>query len=432
MYTNTATNTMFNIIEYLSYLNIWLLSAVCVLFFLFAFIYTTTQYMSSTTVDSALIEGSLSTLIIVLLVIAISPSFLVTLDATVLDSAPSNLSFYITGAQWLWLIQGMGNNGMFGSTVLDHVAKVSSNLIGLPYECKWETINNEDFTRVFLFPKYGIIYLPRDDTMWYESLLDGSWSEVWREYPKPGLENPWFTYPYNNDQYMNAMTNNITMPLYSLVKLYFASFDVIHSFGVAALGIKMDVIPSSLNAISLIPQRMGEFNGFCYELCGEAHSNMLLNVLVLFPYNFTSTISFTLRKYKLDIWIVFIFLLSLIIFTLMVTVFGFNWWYAYAVLLGLQLGTLIDFYNYSYPSANIIILFLVININIIFPYYSWIASFLVSQSLINNVAVLMGVLMGVFINYSCTHKFLLKYMKFYMGFVLVLWIISYTDRKSVV
>lgn len=52
------------------------------------------------------------------------------------------------------------------------------------------------------------------------------------------------------------------------------SSDVIHSFAIPGLGIKMDAIPGRLNQISFIPDRYGVFTGYCSELCGAGHSYM--------------------------------------------------------------------------------------------------------------------------------------------------------------
>ena len=73
----------------------------------------------------------------------------------------------------------------------------------------------------------------------------------------------------------------LTIPVYSSVKLFLTSMDVIHSFGVNSLGIKMDVIPGTVNTAYIHALLQGEFNGYCYELCGQAHTSMLILTCVL-------------------------------------------------------------------------------------------------------------------------------------------------------
>nr|QTF98757.1 cytochrome c oxidase subunit II [Ruditapes philippinarum] len=57
--------------------------------------------------------------------------------------------------------------------------------------------------------------------------------------------------------------------------------DVIHSWGVLELGVKIDTIPGRVSAVSVEPCIPGVFYGFCYELCGPGHSEMPICVIVL-------------------------------------------------------------------------------------------------------------------------------------------------------
>lgn len=56
--------------------------------------------------------------------------------------------------------------------------------------------------------------------------------------------------------------------------------DVIHRWGVPALGVKIDAIPGRLNSFCVKPVVAGFLQGQCYELCGVYHSSMPINVLV--------------------------------------------------------------------------------------------------------------------------------------------------------
>lgn len=62
-----------------------------------------------------------------------------------------------------------------------------------------------------------------------------------------------------------------------------ASPDVIHSFWVPDFLFKMDVVPGRQddNKFTLTPDRKGEFEGRCAELCGYLHSKMLFKVKVV-------------------------------------------------------------------------------------------------------------------------------------------------------
>merc|ERR1712150_36870 len=60
-----------------------------------------------------------------------------------------------------------------------------------------------------------------------------------------------------------------------------SSADVIHSWGVRELGVKADAVPGRVNALSVTPLKVGSSFGNCYELCGENHRQMPINVLSL-------------------------------------------------------------------------------------------------------------------------------------------------------
>lgn len=63
--------------------------------------------------------------------------------------------------------------------------------------------------------------------------------------------------------------------------LVVTSVDVIHSFHVPSLKIKMDAIPGRLNHLFYCPQCYGVFVGYCAELCGVKHGVMPIVVEVV-------------------------------------------------------------------------------------------------------------------------------------------------------
>ena len=73
------------------------------------------------------------------------------------------------------------------------------------------------------------------------------------------------------------------LPIYSFIRLFLSSYDVIHTFGYYSLGIKIDAIPGRINlAITLRLLNKGESRGKCFELCGQGHITMMINSMVLF------------------------------------------------------------------------------------------------------------------------------------------------------
>lgn len=60
-----------------------------------------------------------------------------------------------------------------------------------------------------------------------------------------------------------------------------STVDVMHSWGVPELGIKVDAIPGRVNSGTVVPLTSGIFYGFCYELCGAGHREIPIVVVVL-------------------------------------------------------------------------------------------------------------------------------------------------------
>jgi len=59
------------------------------------------------------------------------------------------------------------------------------------------------------------------------------------------------------------------------------SSDVIHSWAVPALGIKIDACPGRINSISILPTKEGVYFGQCSEICGVNHAFMPISVEVV-------------------------------------------------------------------------------------------------------------------------------------------------------
>ncbi len=55
------------------------------------------------------------------------------------------------------------------------------------------------------------------------------------------------------------------------MKFLINSSDVIHSFTIPSLGLKVDAIPGRINQISIILNRSGLYYGQCSEICGINH-----------------------------------------------------------------------------------------------------------------------------------------------------------------
>nr|QGZ08712.1 cytochrome c oxidase subunit 2 [Cryptopsaras couesii]QGZ08804.1 cytochrome c oxidase subunit 2 [Cryptopsaras couesii]QGZ08812.1 cytochrome c oxidase subunit 2 [Cryptopsaras couesii]QGZ08831.1 cytochrome c oxidase subunit 2 [Cryptopsaras couesii]QGZ08838.1 cytochrome c oxidase subunit 2 [Cryptopsaras couesii] len=68
--------------------------------------------------------------------------------------------------------------------------------------------------------------------------------------------------------------HRMVIPLNSPIRVLVSAEDVLHSWAVPSLGVKMDAVPGRLNQTAFISSRPGVFYGQCSEICGANHSFM--------------------------------------------------------------------------------------------------------------------------------------------------------------
>jgi cytochrome c oxidase subunit 2 len=71
-----------------------------------------------------------------------------------------------------------------------------------------------------------------------------------------------------------SVDNEAVVPVNEVVKVQLTSSDVIHAFGVAAFGVRMDAIPGRLNETWFKIEKEGVYYGQCYFICGKDHAYM--------------------------------------------------------------------------------------------------------------------------------------------------------------
>nr|YP_009494821.1 cytochrome c oxidase subunit II [Bathyraja meridionalis]YP_009860937.1 cytochrome c oxidase subunit II [Bathyraja eatonii]AWO66640.1 cytochrome c oxidase subunit II [Bathyraja meridionalis]QKI31870.1 cytochrome c oxidase subunit II [Bathyraja eatonii] len=68
--------------------------------------------------------------------------------------------------------------------------------------------------------------------------------------------------------------HRMVVPMESPIRVLVTAEDVLHSWAVPALGVKMDAVPGRLNQTAFIISRPGIYYGQCSEICGANHSFM--------------------------------------------------------------------------------------------------------------------------------------------------------------
>ena len=68
--------------------------------------------------------------------------------------------------------------------------------------------------------------------------------------------------------------NRVVLPTEVHIRVLITASDVLHSWAVPSLGVKLDACPGRLNQTSLFIKREGVFYGQCSEICGINHGFM--------------------------------------------------------------------------------------------------------------------------------------------------------------
>jgi cytochrome c oxidase subunit 2 len=68
--------------------------------------------------------------------------------------------------------------------------------------------------------------------------------------------------------------NFVVLPTNTHIRIIITSADVLHSWAIPSLGIKMDAVPGRLNQVSTFIKRNGIYFGQCSEICGLYHGYM--------------------------------------------------------------------------------------------------------------------------------------------------------------
>nr|YP_010021615.1 cytochrome c oxidase subunit II [Moolgarda perusii]QOL10556.1 cytochrome c oxidase subunit II [Moolgarda perusii] len=80
--------------------------------------------------------------------------------------------------------------------------------------------------------------------------------------------------------------HRMVVPVESPIRVLVSAEDVLHSWAVPSLGVKMDAVPGRLNQVAFVASRPGVFYGQCSEICGANHSFMPIVVEAVPLINF--------------------------------------------------------------------------------------------------------------------------------------------------
>nr|YP_011021621.1 cytochrome c oxidase subunit II [Paraschizogynium plumachela]WQM21752.1 cytochrome c oxidase subunit II [Paraschizogynium plumachela] len=84
--------------------------------------------------------------------------------------------------------------------------------------------------------------------------------------------------------------NRLIIPFNMNTRFLITAADVIHSWTIPTLGMKVDAVPGRINQLSSLAKRPGLFFGQCSEICGANHSFMPISMEITSPMNFMNWI----------------------------------------------------------------------------------------------------------------------------------------------
>lgn len=152
---------------------------------------------------------------------------------------------------------------------------------------------------VLVIPSMKVLYLIEDENsplyrfkiiahQWY-------WTYVVPLYKNISFsikDNFIFNYEYDSIIEMEGIprllqsSSDLVFPSNVNSRLIISSTDVIHSFAVPSLGLKVDAIPGRINQLYVNPFLIGKFFGQCSEICGSNHSFIPIRVKVINNENY--------------------------------------------------------------------------------------------------------------------------------------------------
>lgn len=93
--------------------------------------------------------------------------------------------------------------------------------------------------------------------------------------------------------------NRIILPINNQIRILVTATDVIHSWTIPSLGVKVDANPGRLNQTNFYINRPGIFYGQCSEICGANHRFIPIVIERISIKNFINWIN---NYYSLDDW----------------------------------------------------------------------------------------------------------------------------------
>nr|DBA43912.1 TPA_asm: COX2 [Bombus griseocollis] len=131
---------------------------------------------------------------------------------------------------------------------------------------------------IICFPSLKILYYIDEIMNPYFSIKaighQWYWSYEYPEFNNYEFDSYMLNYESLNQFRLLETDNRLIIPFKITMRLIVSSLDVIHSWTIPSLGIKVDAVPGRINQLNLFCIRPGIYFGQCSEICGMNHSFM--------------------------------------------------------------------------------------------------------------------------------------------------------------
>jgi len=296
LYSIIGSNIIFNIIEYFSFINLCLLFLFIIISLFFILIKSTLLYYSNVNINHCLIEFISTLFSLLFLILIISPTLIILLDFDLII-LPSFI-IYSLGLQWAWQFNCIFLPINIGfESYCDHyiISSINKKSIGWIIDKKLKAFNwlkadlSIDRSLFISYSRSIIDYYSFINQLIYKGrsinsyLLTSSYYWLINDRSSVIQSSVNIIESLMVTRYLIDISQYILLPIYSFIRLFVYSFDVIHTLGFYSWGIKIDAIPGRINLTTTLRLLWkGEYRGKCFELCGQGHLSMLITTLVGF------------------------------------------------------------------------------------------------------------------------------------------------------
>src|SRR5690349_4397394 len=94
-----------------------------------------------------------------------------------------------------------------------------------------------------------------------------------------------------------GVDNEVVVPVGKVIEVETTGADVIHSWALPQMGVKMDAVPGRINHTWFKADRPGIFYGQCSELCGARHAYMPIEVHVVSDAEYAEWLASAKKKF---------------------------------------------------------------------------------------------------------------------------------------